>query len=91
MDFWGISGEDDGRYKIAGDNGERCESKRRGKEKGKESRTDEIIWRLWRGGAQVRKAQVVEECVEAIGRESDGPLPMKTSKKTKQDDKKYVE
>ena len=49
----GVSGADEGRYRIAGDNGEECESKRR--LKGGRSRTDEITWRLWR--------QVEKECV----------------------------
>lgn len=57
----GVFGEHDDRYEIAGDNREVCESKRR--LKAKESRTDEIIWRLWKRGTQARKAQVAKECV----------------------------
>lgn len=62
----GVLGEHEDRYEIAGDNREVCESKRR--LKAKESRTDEIIWRLWKRGTQVRKAQVEKECVVTIRR-----------------------
>lgn len=75
----GVLGEHEDRYEIAGDNREVCESKRR--LKAKESRTDEIIWRLWKRGTQVRKAQVEKECVVTIRRESSRPLPMKTLQK----------
>lgn len=63
-EFWGVFGAGGDRCEIAGDNWEACESWRR-LNGWRESRTDEITWRLWWGGKQAREAQVVKECVEA--------------------------
>lgn len=75
----GVFGADEGRYRIAGDNGEECESKRR--LKGEKSRTDEITRRLWR--RELEKHRYRRNVLKQQ-RQSDW-LPVKTLQKRKQD------